>query len=121
MTFLNGEVILDKPGGLGTFRWRCVEKDGWLGFQDPVSAMYLGHNERWLPCAVKKHSTWEHICPRKRPKGGYILLVMFGNRLVPLGARPDMNEKGTEQKVPLVKNTDWKDDGMAWDFIEVTE
>jgi hypothetical protein len=46
---------------------------------------------------------------------------MFGNRLVPLGARPDMNEKGTEQKVPLVKNTDWKDDGMAWDFIEVTE
>jgi hypothetical protein len=98
-----------------------VEKDGWLGLQDPASAMYLGHNERWLHCAVKKHSTWENICPRKRPEGGYVLLVMFGHRLVPLGACPDMKEKAMEQKVNLVKDTDWKDDGMVWDFIEVAK
>ncbi|KAH7562522.1 hypothetical protein BM1_02042 [Bipolaris maydis] len=42
ITFLDGEIILDKPGGFGTFRWRCVERRGWLGFRDPVSARYMG-------------------------------------------------------------------------------
>jgi hypothetical protein len=38
ITFLDGKVVMDKPGGLGTFRWRCVEEKGWMGFKDPASA-----------------------------------------------------------------------------------
>ena len=28
ITFLDGEIVIDKPGGLGTFKWRCVEEKG---------------------------------------------------------------------------------------------
>jgi hypothetical protein len=117
VTLLDGQIILDKPGGLGTFRWRCVEKKGWMGFQDPASAMYLGYDERgWLRCSVHKHYDWEYICPRKHPEGGYVLLVLVKGELLPLGAHSKNIENVVEQKVKI---GDWKSDGIAWDFIEV--
>lgn len=117
ITFLDGEVVLDKPGGLGTFRWRCFEKEGWLGFRDPASARYLGYNcEGWLRCEVEWHQDCEYICPRKRPDGGYVLLVLRHMKLLPLGVHVEETEDGAEHKVKI---GDWNSDGIVWDFIEV--
>jgi hypothetical protein len=119
ITFLNGEVILDKPGSLGTFRWRCVERNGWLGFQDPASAMYLGYDDKqWLQCTAKKHDDWEYVCARQRPDGGYVLLVLVQWSLTPLGVYENEKEGGMEFRVKIA---DWKADGIAWDFVEVVE
>lgn len=117
ITFLDGEITLDKPGGLGTFRWRCFEKEGWLGFRDPSSARYLGYNERgWLHCAVTWHQDCEYICPRKRPEGGYILLVLVKMQLRPLGVSTEKTKNGTKHRIKI---QDWNSDGIVWDFIEV--
>jgi hypothetical protein len=117
ITFLNGEIILDKPGGLGTFRWRCVEKFGWLGFKDPASAQHLGYDEESrLRCAVDHHQDWEYICPRMRPDGGFVLMVLVEQQLLPLGAIAEESKNGTKQKVKIM---DWLSEGVVWDFIEV--
>jgi hypothetical protein len=117
ITFLNGEIILDKPGGLGTYRWRCVESKGWMGFQDPASAKYIGYNkDESIRCTVDKHEHWEYLCPRKRPEGGYLILVFVMETLIPIGVRPISAENGVQQKVRIL---DWKSDGIVWDFIEV--
>jgi hypothetical protein len=117
ITFLNGEIILDRPGGLGTFRWQCVEKNGWMGFKDPASALYLGFDQlSWLRCAVPHHQSWEYICPRIRPDGGYVLLIRHEEELLPLGLCTIENNNGVKQKVKI---TNWKAEGIAWDFIKV--
>ena len=118
ITFLDGKIVLDKPGGLGTFRWRCVEKKGWLGFRDPASARFLGYDQHgYLRCLVDHHKDWEYICPRKRPEGGYVLLVLVKEELLPLGVQTQETENGAEQKVKIVK---WDSEGIVWDFIEVS-
>ncbi|RMZ73904.1 major facilitator superfamily transporter multidrug resistance [Pyrenophora seminiperda CCB06] len=117
ITFLDGQVILDKPGGLGTFRWRCVEEKGWLGFKDPASALYLGCDKwPWLRCAVPHHRKCEFITPRMRPDGGCVLLACHGESLQPLGVHAGETDKGGVTKV---KVTDWDAEGIVWDFIEV--
>jgi hypothetical protein len=118
ITFLDGQVILDKPEGLGTFRWRCVETRGWLGFRDPASALYLGYDkESWLRCAMDHHQDWEYIAPRMRPDGGFVLLMLVEQALVPLGVcAKKLEHHGDEKKVKL---TDWNAEGIVWDFIEV--
>ncbi|KAH3974592.1 hypothetical protein HBH52_130520 [Parastagonospora nodorum] len=117
ITFLDGEVILDKPGGLGTFRWRCVEDKGWMGFKDPASAQYLGYHEHGvLACHVPHHRKNEYICPRMRPGGGCVLLVCHDDFLRPLGVFANESEHGIKQQV---KTMDWNSEAMVWDFIEV--
>jgi hypothetical protein len=109
ITFLDGKIVLDKPGGLGTFRWRCVEKKGWLGFRDPASARFLGYDQHgYLRCLVDHHKDWE---------GGYVLLVLVKEELLPLGVQTQETENGAEQKVKIVK---WDSGGIVWDFIEVS-
>jgi hypothetical protein len=117
ITFLDGEIILDKPGGLGTFRWRCVEKFGWLGFKDPASALHLGYDkESRLRCAMDHHQDWEYISPRMRPDGGFVLMVLVEQQLLPLGAVVEELKNGIKQKVMIM---DWLSEGVVWDFIEV--
>ncbi len=117
ITFLDGQIILDKPGGLGTYRWRCVEKKGWLGFRDPASARYLGYDsEGWIRCAADAHNDWEYICPRKRPEGGYVLMALVRKELLPLGVHQQKTEKGWEQRIKI---RDWNSSAIVWDFTEV--
>jgi hypothetical protein len=117
ITFLDGEVVMDKPGGLGTFRWRCVEEKGWMGFKDPASAQYLGYHEHGLLFAkVHHHKNNECICPRMRPEGGCVLLVRHGDSLRPLGVCANESKNGTKQ---MVKMVNWDSEGIVWDFIEV--
>ncbi|CAN9180154.1 unnamed protein product [Alternaria alternata] len=120
ITFLDGKIVLDKPGGLGTFRWRCVEKKGWLGFRDPASARFLGYDEHgYLRCLMDHHQDYEYMCPRKRPEGGYVLLMLLKKKeeLVPLGVQTQETENGVQQKLKTVK---WDSGGIVWDFIEVS-
>jgi hypothetical protein len=117
ITFLDGQLVLDKPGGLGTFRWRCVEEGGWLGFKDPASALQLGYHEHgFLFCRSLHHRNNEYICPRIRPEGGWMLLVQKDHHLQPLGAVADGSEDNAKQKVKIM---DWLSEGVIWDFIEV--
>lgn len=100
-------------GGLGILRWRCIQKNGWLGFQDPASSMYLGYDEAgWLCCASYKHSEQEYVCPRKRPEGGYVLLVLVEKEPSPIGVR-------STDTVDQIKIRDWKSESIMWDFIEI--
>jgi hypothetical protein len=116
ITFLDGEIVMDKPGGLGTFRWRCVEKHGWMGFKDPASALHLGYNEQaLLRCEMAHHQDWEYLCPRMRPDGGFVLLVLVEAALLPLGVSTIKSENGKQK----VRVKDWEDKGIFWDFIEV--
>jgi hypothetical protein len=119
ITFLNGDIVLEKPGSLGTFRWRCVENNGWLGFRDPASANYMGHSKgEHLPacCTVNHHRDREYFSPRRLPDGGYVILALLDKTLVPIGVHPLQAESGELQKVMI---RDWKSEGIAWDFIEV--
>jgi len=111
LTFRNGKIILDKPGGLGTFRWTCIQSRGWLGFQDPASAMKLGYdNGGWLRCTVKHHKDWEYICPRKRMQGGYLLLVYRNQELIPL--KPCL-ESSDDRQIRKVTTGDWDAEDLA--------
>ncbi|XP_014562768.1 hypothetical protein COCVIDRAFT_83387 [Bipolaris victoriae FI3] len=118
ITFLDGEVVMDKLGGLGTFRWRCVEEKGWIGFKDPASAQYLGYHEHGLLfCRSPHHRNNEYICPRMRPEGGCVLLVIHDENLRPLGVYGNESENGIKQKIKI--NMDWSSEEIVWDFIEV--
>ncbi|CAI6244746.1 unnamed protein product [Periconia digitata] len=115
LTFLNGCITLVPPGSLGTYRWRCVETpDGWLGFQDPASGMYLGYDDHaWLQCTARKHGEREWVCPRERPSGGWVLLVVLeGGCALPIGVRRREGDVG-------VKIRRWNSGGITWDFMQV--
>jgi hypothetical protein len=51
-----------------------------------------------------------------RPDGGFVLLVLVEQELLPLGSCTEESENGVEQKVKIM---DWLSDGIVWDFVEV--
>lgn len=88
-----------------------------MGFKDPASALHLGYDEQsWLRCVMGHHQDWEYICPRMCPDGGFVLLVLVEQELLPLGACAEESENGVKQKVKIM---DWLSDGIVWDFVEV--
>ncbi|KAI0177685.1 hypothetical protein BJ166DRAFT_507631 [Pestalotiopsis sp. NC0098] len=57
-------------------RWLCVEKNGWLGLQEPKSGKFIGHGgSSALYAKADKFQAWECITTRDRPGGVYQLLV----------------------------------------------
>jgi hypothetical protein len=52
-----------------------------------------------------------------RPDGGFVLLVLVKQELLPLGACADELEDGTKQKVKVM---DWLSEAIVWDFVEVS-
>jgi hypothetical protein len=117
ITFLDGEVVMDELGGLGTYRWRCVEEKGWIGFKDPASAQYLGYHEHGLLfCRSSHHRNNEYISPRMRPEGGCVLLVRHDEHLRPLGVFANEWGNTIKQKIKIM---DWSSEEIVWDFIEV--
>lgn len=113
ITFLDAKIVLAPPGGLGIYRWRCVQKDGWLGFQDPASLMFLGWgNEGFLCCTTKTHKEHEYFCVRPLPQGGHALLA-YGKTagiLCPMGAMLDEDGIGIKH---------WDSPRMSWVFVKV--
>lgn len=116
ITLLGGKIILDKPGSLGTYRWKCVETKGWWGFQDPASAMYMGYGEKGvLHCSASRHQGWEYMIIRHISEGGYTILMPTNDRedLLPLGPH---GYQGV-QTVRLAKTM--VDEHLGWEFIKV--
>ncbi|PSR82027.1 hypothetical protein BD289DRAFT_438234 [Coniella lustricola] len=83
VTLMAGGITLlsadAQPGG-GWF-WECVETDGWLGFRNTVSGLYLGHNDELpdtshlLHAIAPHHRAWEHFMVRLAPNGAHYILV----------------------------------------------
>ena len=114
LTLLDGQIVLAPLGDRGSFQWECVETKGWMGFRNPVSGKYLGHDQRGkLHCSADRHQGWENFCPRLRPDGGYILLMTHFERLWHVGIKI---EHGVER---IAKIGDGGSDGIIWEFIKV--
>ena len=114
ITLLDGQIVLAPPGGRGSIHWACVETKGWLGFQNPVSGKFLGHDKTGrLRCSVNWHQMWEYFCVRMRPEGGYVLLMTHFERLWHVGIKV---EEGVEK---LAKIGDGGSDGIVWEFVKV--
>ncbi|KAH7326258.1 hypothetical protein B0I35DRAFT_422270 [Stachybotrys elegans] len=81
ITLRNGQLYLqdirEDPGANN--RWQCVEKQGYFGFCNLKSFVYIGHNgsENRAVATAKAHENWEQITPRQHPKGGYQLLFPY--------------------------------------------
>ncbi|RYP56255.1 hypothetical protein DL771_012042 [Monosporascus sp. 5C6A] len=89
-----------------TARWICDERDGWLGFRNPVSGTYLGTATSSSKRAIEVVDQGD-ICVRKNPDGGYILLVKQRDSLL----KVDVNNRET-----LVAS---ERRGAVWVFSEV--
>jgi len=114
ITLLDGQIVLEQQGGRGSTHWACVESKGWLGFQNPVSGKYLGHDARGrLCCSAVRHQGWENFCVRMRPEGGYVLLMTHFEKLWYVGRKV---EQGVER---LAKIENMEPDGIVWEFVKV--
>ncbi|KAH6849601.1 hypothetical protein B0I37DRAFT_369387 [Chaetomium sp. MPI-CAGE-AT-0009] len=104
----------DNTGRKGCWHWLCVEKDGWFGFRNTASGMYLGANF-WgtgnLQAEVKHHKGWESFSTRRHPNGGYLLLATKNDwKLQKVG----LNQDGDG----LVAKVDHKN-AIVWEFVKV--
>ncbi|KAG9237559.1 hypothetical protein BJ875DRAFT_481198 [Amylocarpus encephaloides] len=114
LTLLGGAVILASPGGPGNIHWQCVEAKGWLGFRDPCSGKYLGHNVKGnLVCDAGGHEGWERFCIRAVPEGGFVMLMTHWERLWGVAV---WVEEGVRK---LRKAGDGASEGEVWEFVKV--
>jgi hypothetical protein len=71
-----GELRLGYGVDAGS-HWTCFEKDGWLGFRNPVSGTYIGHDgggKFWAK--VSHHRNNEYFVAKKHPGCGYEILML---------------------------------------------
>ena len=112
ITLQGGQVILAQPDSVGNSRWKCVENHGWLGFRDPGSGRFLGHDRKGkLQCVAERHYGWEHFCVRHRPEGGYVLFMRHWDELWHVRL---LEEQGVQK---LTKIGDGE--GVVWEFVKV--
>lgn len=112
ITFVDGLIVLAPPGGRGSIRWDCIENKGWLGFRDPVSGRYLGHDKHGkLWCVVDKHDEWERFSARHKPEGGYVLLMKHWEKLLPVKVAQDGGKE-------IWRTETDGGDGTVWRFIK---
>ena len=115
LTLLDGQIVLAASNSGGANHWQCVENKGWLGFRNPISSKFLGHDLGGkLVCSADKQQGWENFCARARPEGGFVLLMSHYERLWHVGVRP---EQGVKR---LAKLGDGAMHGEVWEFIPVS-
>ncbi|RMZ84161.1 hypothetical protein DV738_g783, partial [Chaetothyriales sp. CBS 135597] len=65
ITLMNGRVVLEERGSLGSQNWTFVENDkGHLGLRNPASNQFMGHGggeNAVIICAVPHHESHEYI------------------------------------------------------------
>ncbi|KAI0165359.1 hypothetical protein GGR52DRAFT_105269 [Hypoxylon sp. FL1284] len=110
ITLLRGELCLaEHQGNQGGYYWKCIEKDGWLGFRSPTDHLHIGHdNRRNFIASAKQHRNWEYFNTRQHPKGGHVLMVVHGWQQTKMA----ISEDGCR----LVETMG---DGTAWQFVKV--
>ncbi|KAJ6264634.1 hypothetical protein Dda_0783 [Drechslerella dactyloides] len=80
-----------KPG-LSSQQWVCHENNGWIGFASDAgpTLAFLGHRDDWkIACEAPHFRGWECYVARKRPDGGYQLLMNDDPHLRPMGRDDD--------------------------------
>lgn len=120
LTLANGTLQLKEQAVEGGgWQWKCVEKDGWLGFENTVSGTYLGHdNGGKFRATAPHHEGWEQFCARKCPEGGYLLLNIHWWKLWKM----DTGEFGTliQTEMGGVPNEPTREvGGSLWEFVKV--
>ncbi|KFA61728.1 hypothetical protein S40285_08395 [Stachybotrys chlorohalonatus IBT 40285] len=99
-------------GSAATDEWLCVERNGYLGLQDPSSGKYLGHNGKsGVHALATEHKGWECLTTRDHPSGGYWLMTPDGAdalRVITVG----------EDGKTLVTRQHGK---TLWAFVEVSD
>lgn len=115
LTLLDGQINLAPVGGTGSIHWVCVETKGWLGFRNPVSGRFLGHDggKGRLVCAGDRHREHENFCVRLRPEGGFVLLATKSGGLAVVGSKID---KGVEM---LARVESGNGEEIVWEFVKV--
>lgn len=69
---------LQGPKAAANGRWYCVESNNYLGFQDPQTSRYLGHNiHDNVMATARSIGDWEHVIVRPHPNGGFQLMSKY--------------------------------------------
>ncbi|TID24297.1 hypothetical protein E6O75_ATG02662 [Venturia nashicola] len=123
LTLNEGKTAMVKPGGRDSIHWACVEKGGWLGFRNPVSGKFLGHDRGgYLICNADVQRGWERFCVRMKPDEGFVLYMTQYDDLWPVGlkevpAEVKKGEKARKGDMRLAKIEKGKP--MIWEFVKV--
>ncbi|RYP40508.1 hypothetical protein DL767_001637 [Monosporascus sp. MG133] len=111
IALVDGELRLswwDCAGDRGA-HWICEDKNGWLGFRNPVSNTYMGKDNRGnFYAKANQHRAWEYFCAMRHPEGGYILLMRHWDELLKMA----VGEDGCK----LVTT---KGEGTVWEFLKL--
>lgn len=60
--------------------WLCLEKDGYLGFQNPATGRFLGRNgHRKIHADASHFKGYEMFAPRKHTNGAYMMMMAADN------------------------------------------
>lgn len=97
------------------WQWKCVQKDGWLGFKNTATSTYLGHNNGGgFIATARSHQGWEQFCARRCPDGGYLLLNIHWWKLWKM----DTGESGTLKQTEMGEQAKCED-GSLWEFVKL--
>ncbi|KAI8962374.1 hypothetical protein F5Y11DRAFT_347506 [Daldinia sp. FL1419] len=79
LTIVGGQLRLEPhKGEQGGYHWICEQKNGWLGFRDPIHNIYMGHDSLGTFIAqVRHHKAHEYFSTIRHPDGGYILVTNY--------------------------------------------
>src|SRR5690554_4415016 len=114
----DGILVLKEATDLGTcgWRWACIEhREGWLGFRETSSGVYLGRdNYGNFQASATEHKGWEQFDARRHPDGGYQLLSMIWWKRKRMAA--DIENKYV---VEVAGSGDEVGVAAQWDFIQV--
>lgn len=111
LALLEGRITLAHQNDRSSIRWTCRERDGWLGFQHPVSGKYLGFSGTTLQCEAGEQGRSECFTVRPMPGGRYILQITSWEQLWAVGIR---EENGVQRLVRINIGTLG---GLVWEFL----
>ncbi|KAK0666955.1 hypothetical protein QBC41DRAFT_324776 [Cercophora samala] len=137
ITLVNGQLELLELNianlTSGCWNWKCVTKDGWLGFRNVASGTYLGHNGNLEVIArAPHHKAWEVFCARRVSyadedenesgggkegveRAGYVLLLKHWETLRWLDVSVTL-DAGREMQKWYLAGTE---NAAVWGFVEV--
>jgi hypothetical protein len=113
-----GCLVLKESWELGTcgWHWACMEhSEGWLGFRETISGVYLGRDNRGgFRATAPNHNGWEFFDVRKYPDGGYQLLSIHWASRMRMAV--DITTQGI---VEIAGSGDGCVEDTLWDFVQV--
>jgi len=114
----HGHLVLKEAADLATcgWHWACVEHhEGWLGFRETSSGVYLGRdNHGGFRAWATEHNGWEQFDARRHPDGGYQLLSIIWWDRKRMAA-----DRETQRVVELAESGDKVGAAARWDFAQV--